>query len=196
VKLRRAELGVFAQARPQSFCVEERAIGVFRLGESVAINDQLVAALPDAPPAIVPCYAAAYDPDSGNSYVLLQDLSATHMHPVTRDQQISITAAVPPADLIERVIDTLAQHHAYWWDHALLHGETFEIGYWSRNAERFGLYLQRRRTSWDSLVANEAAWFPDDLRDLYARVLDHLEQHWARYLEPRFSARAIFSAAS
>ena len=68
---------------------------------------------------------------------------------------------MPPADVIERVIDTLAQHHAYWWDHALLDGTTFHIGYWSRNAERFALYLQRRRISWDSLVANEAAWFPE-----------------------------------
>ena len=151
---------------------------------------QLVAALPVAPPAIVPCYAAAYDPASGNSYLLLHDLSATHMHPVTRDQLISITDAVPPADAIERVVDTLAQHHAYWWDHALFAGETFQIGYWSRNAERFGLYLQRRRVSWDSLLATEADWFPDDLRELYARVLDHLEQHWQHYLEPRFQARA------
>jgi Ecdysteroid kinase-like family len=151
---------------------------------------QLVAALPAAPPAIVPCYAAAYDPASGDSYLLLHDLSATHAHPITRDQQISITDAVPPAQLIERVIDTLAQHHAYWWDHALLDGGTFEIGYWSRDAERFALYLQRRRTSWEGLLANEAAWFPDDLRELYACVLDHLEQHWQRYLEPRFQARA------
>jgi hypothetical protein len=151
---------------------------------------QLIAALPDIPPAIVPCYAAAYDPASGNSYLLLQDLLATHTHPVTRDQQLSITYGVPSAHSIERVTDTLAQHHAYWWNHALLATETFHIGYWSRNAERFALYLQRRRIAWDSLVANEATWFPDDLRDLYARVLDHLEWHWKRYLEPRFQAKA------
>ncbi|MDQ2998236.1 MAG: hypothetical protein M3R61_14460, partial [Chloroflexota bacterium] len=113
---------------------------------------QLIAALPDPPPAIVPCYAAAYDPASSDSYLLLQDLSSTHSHPVTRDQQISIIESVPSAQAIERVVDALAQHHAYWWDHALLTGTTFEIGYWSRNAERFGLYLQRRRISWDSLV--------------------------------------------
>src|SRR4029079_3219915 len=105
-------------------------------------------------------------------------------------QQISIIDAVPPADLIERVIDTLAQHHAHWWDRAVCDDATFHVGYWSRNAERFTLYLQRRRISWDSLVANEAAWFPDDLRDLYVRGLDPLEQHWQRYLEPRFSTRA------
>jgi hypothetical protein len=151
---------------------------------------QLIAALPDPPPAIVPCYAAAYDPASGDSYLLLQDLSATHSHPVTRDQQIGITESVPSARSIERVVDALAQHHAYWWDHELFTGTTFEIGYWSRNAERFALYLQRRRMSWDTLLANEAAWFPADLRDLYVRVLDHLEQHWQQYLEPRFRVKS------
>jgi hypothetical protein len=147
---------------------------------------QLIAALPSPPPAIVPCYAAAYDPASGDSYLLLHDLSATHAHPVTRDQQISIVEGVPPAHQIDRVVDALAQHHAYWWDHARLGGGAFEIGYWSRNAERFGLYLQRRRVSWQSLLAGEAAWFPAELRDLYARVFDRLERHWQRYLEPRF----------
>jgi hypothetical protein len=151
---------------------------------------QLIAALPDTPPAIVPCYAAAYDPDSGNSYLLLHDLSATHSHPVTRDQLINITDAVPPAHAIERVTDALAQHHAYWWNHALFAGDTFQIGYWSRNAERFALYLQRRRVAWDSLVADEATWFPDDLRELYLHVLDHLEWHWKHYLAPRFQAKA------
>lgn len=150
---------------------------------------QLVATLPISPPGIVPCYAAAYDSTSGNSYLLLHDLSATHSHPVTREQQISITHAVPQALAIECVIDTLAQHHGYWWNHALLAGATFEIGYWSRNAERFALYLKRRLVSWDSLVANEAAWFPDDLRELYERVFERLEQHWQRYLEPHFQAR-------
>jgi hypothetical protein len=147
---------------------------------------QLVAALLAAPPAIVPCYAAAYDPASGSSYLLLLDLSATHSHPVTRDQQVSIVDAVPPPDLIARVVDTLAQHHAYWWDHALFASDTFHVGYWSRNAERFALYVQRRRISWEHLLATEAAWFPDDLRGLYEGVLDHLDQHWQRYLEPRF----------
>jgi thiamine kinase-like enzyme len=150
---------------------------------------QMVAALRPAPPALVPCYAAAYDPASGNSYLLMRDLSATHAPPVTRDQQVSIIEAVPPAAAIERVIDTLAQHHAYWWDHPLLATGTFEIGYWSRNADRFAQYLQRRQSAWESLRVDEASWFPDELRDLYERVLAHLSQHWQAYLEPRFRTK-------
>jgi thiamine kinase-like enzyme len=147
---------------------------------------QVAAALHPSPPALVPCYAAANDPESGNTYLLLQDLSETHAPPVTRDQQVSIVDAVPSAAALERVIDTLAQHHAYWWDHPLLAAETFAIGYWSRNADRFAQYLERRRRSWESLQAHEASWFPNDLRDLYERVLLHLPHHWETYLEPRF----------
>src|SRR5687767_5655402 len=44
-----------------------------------------VAELPDHPPITVPCHAAASDPATGDSYLLLQDLSATHASPVTRD---------------------------------------------------------------------------------------------------------------
>jgi hypothetical protein len=147
---------------------------------------QLAATLGPAPPALVPCYAAAYDPASGNSYVLLQDLSATHAPPVTRDQQVSIVEAVPPAAAIERVVDTLAQHHAYWWDHPLLATETFSIGYWSRNADRFAQYLRRRQDAWASLLADEADWFPGNLRALYERVFTHLPRYWETYIEPRF----------
>lgn len=155
-------------------------------GEAEVKFYQVAAALQPSPPALVPCYAAAYDPASGNSYLLLQDLSETHAPALTRDQQLSIVNGVPSTPIIERVVDTLARHHAYWWNHPLLASETFPIGYWSRNVDRFMLYLQRRRRAWESLWANESGWFPDDLRDLYEGVLAHLPQHWETYLEPRF----------
>lgn len=150
---------------------------------------RLVTSLQDHPAVIVPCYVAAYDEPSGNSYLLLLDLSETHRPPVTRDQQISIVESVPPAAYIEAVVDTLAQMHAYWWDHPLLATDRFDVGYWSRNAERFAQYLQRRRTAWEGLITHEKAWFPDDLCELYEEVLEHLPHHWAQYLEPRFRSR-------
>ncbi|MBA3945987.1 MAG: phosphotransferase [Herpetosiphonaceae bacterium] len=146
----------------------------------------LVASLPEYPAGIVPCYSAAYDPQSQNSYLLLQDLSATHQPPVTRDQQISFVEGVPPDHYIEAVTDTLAQIHAYWWDHALLGTDRFDIGYWSRNRERFELYLARLCNSWDQLIAAEQAWFPDNLRALYEHLFVDLPRHWEQYLEPRF----------
>ena len=81
---------------------------------------QLAATLPHHPSITVPCYAAAYDEASGDSYLLLQDLSATHAPPVTRSDQIAMVNGVPSKMVIGAVVDTLAQLHAYWWEHPLL----------------------------------------------------------------------------
>lgn len=151
---------------------------------------RLVAGLPARPPAIVPCYAAEHDSVSGDSYLLLHDLSESHTPPITRDQQVGIVQGVPPDGASERVVDALAQHHGYWWNHPALDGGVFEVGYWSRDAERFGLYLERRSRSWQSLLEGEASWFPTELRALYEHAFAHLRAHWARALEPRFRARA------
>jgi hypothetical protein len=149
----------------------------------------LVASLEDHPPIIIPCYAAAYDETSGNSYLLLQDLSETHAPPLTRDQQINIVEGVPSAVYIEAVVDTLARLHAYWWDHPSLDTGRFSVGYWSRNAERFAQYLQRRSVAWESLITQEHDWFPDDLRRMYEQLLAHLPNYWEHYLEPRFRTK-------
>ena len=141
------------------------------------------------PPVIPPCYAAAYDEASGNSYVLLQDLSETHAPPITRDQQIGFVEGVPPVVHIDAVVDTLAQLHAYWWEHPLLNTNTFHVGYWSRNADRFSQYLQRRKTSWESLIENESEWLPADVRELYEEVFARLPHHWDHFLEPRFRTK-------
>lgn len=147
---------------------------------------RLMAPLPDHPPVIVPCYAAAYDETSGNSYLLLQDLSETHAPPMTRDQQIHFVEGVPTALAIEQVVETLAHLHAYWWEHPWLGTQAFEVGYWSRDAEHFEAYLQRRTTSWQHLIGKEASWLPEDVRELYERVLTRLPYHWERHVAPRF----------
>jgi thiamine kinase-like enzyme len=149
----------------------------------------LVASLRDHPPVTVPCYAAAHDERSGDSYLLLQDVSETHQQPVTRDQQINIVEGVPADVYVEAVVETLAQLHAYWWEHALLEADIFAVGYWSRNADRFEQYLRRRKVAWEDLIANERTWFPGDLRVLYERTFAGLRHHWQRYLEPRFRTR-------
>jgi hypothetical protein len=114
------------------------------------------------------------------------DLSTTHRQPVTRDEQISIVNGIPSAVYIESVVDAMAQLHAYWWEHPLLHTDTFYVGYGSRNAERFEQYLRRRTISWQSLIAGESEWFPNDLRELYEHLLTCLPHYWEQYLAPRF----------
>jgi hypothetical protein len=144
--------------------------------------------LPDHPPVTVPCYAAAYDEESGNSYLLLQDLTKTHMQLRTRKQIIGVVDSVPPPTSIEGAVNALARFHAYWWEHPLLVTSTFEVSYWYRDAGRFEQYLQRRMTSWQSLNTSEESWFPDDLRELYEYVFANLRLYWKDYLAPRFQS--------
>jgi thiamine kinase-like enzyme len=153
---------------------------------------QLVRKLGSHPEVIPPCYAAAHEPASGKSYILLQDLSETHAPPITRDEQISIIQGVPQPAYQEAVIDTLAQLHAYWWDHPLRKAGPFEVGYWSRDKERFVQYLAKRQASWKGLMARrevtEGAWFPGQLINFYEQLFTYLPQFWEKYLAPRFRA--------
>lgn len=110
-------------------------------------------------------------------------------HPLPGISRSALWRAYPQPVYIEAVVDTLAQLHAYWWNHTLLETNLFHVGYWSRTADRFAQYLQRRRSAWDSLISQEEAWFPDDLRDLYDHLFAHLSNHWERYLAPRFRTR-------
>lgn len=148
---------------------------------------KLVTSLPDHPPVLPPCYAAAYDEASGSSYLLLADLSASHAPPETREQEINIAVQVLSPESMVRVIDTLAQFHAYWWQHPLLESGQLVIGYWLRNAERFGLYLERRQRSWDNLIAAEQDWLPADIRTLYEHLLATLPAYWEEHLARRFN---------
>jgi hypothetical protein len=61
---------------------------------------------------LVCCYDAVYLPDSGNSHILLRDLSKTHWQP---------PHPLPPSRLAcELAIDALAQFHVHWWEHPQL----------------------------------------------------------------------------
>lgn len=151
---------------------------------------QVIANLPDHPAIIVPCYGAAYDDATGDSMLLLQDLTATHLPPVTREEQISIVNGVPSKLVIGAVVDTLAQLHAYWWEHPLLATGTFAIGYWTADRERFVQYLTRRRASWVRLTQQAGDHLSAVYRDFYEAIFTQLESHWERYLSPRFQQRA------
>jgi thiamine kinase-like enzyme len=149
----------------------------------------LLVTLPTHPSTIVPCYAATYDQDTGESFLLLQDLSATHQPPVTRDQQVGVVQGVPSPEAITGVVDTLAELHAYWWEHPCLDSEQFPVGYWSGTPDRFAWYRQKRAASWSRLMAAENSWFPLELKALYEQLFARLPVVWERYLQPRFRSK-------
>ncbi len=88
---------------------------------------QHVAALMPRSPT-VPCFDAAFDPESGAYHLLMLDVSDTHM---MTEYDLS-----PRRWHIECMIDLLANFHAFWWDHERL-GNT--IGEFPSQDELHGL---------------------------------------------------------
>ncbi|WP_427892854.1 phosphotransferase family protein [Kribbella sp. GL6] len=146
----------------------------------------LVATLPDHPAVVPRCLAAAGD---DAPYVVLEDLSATHQHPITRAQTIQRPSTLPAPEDQLAVVDTLARLQAYWWEHPLQAAGALEFGYWSDDSEGFERYAQRRRASWRSVLDQHRSWLPSDVVDLYERTFDGLGNHWNTWLRPRMADR-------
>ena len=149
---------------------------------------RLIAEFKDHPQVIPPCFAAEYDSSSGDSFLLLQDLSETHAPPITRLEQISIVNGVPLDIQQESVIDLLAVLHAYWWDHPRLVRGEFDVGYWSHDPERFNQYLAKRMAAWERLSAKDGRRIPAEIRRFYALLFERLPDYFTETLAPRFSA--------
>ena len=150
---------------------------------------QRIKALGDHPPLTPRCYAANHDPATGQSYLLLDDLSSTHAAPVTREEQIGLANSVPSPTAQEAVVDALAALHAYWWEHPLLESSEFDAGYWRRDKERLGEFLTRRKSAWHKVLAQYGEALPDHLRATYESLFHHFPGHWRTYIRPRFQQR-------
>ncbi|GHO82336.1 DUF1679 domain-containing protein [Dictyobacter formicarum] len=148
-------------------------------GQQEAHFYRLLASLPDLSAIFVRCLAAEYDERSGNSYVILEDLSDTH---------IPLIDKVPLATTIETVIDIFAHFHAYWWEHPQL-GSAIGPGRWQRDRAHFELYHQQCMSAWQLLLLHEQDWLPEEIRQSYEQMLYLLPRLWERYWEPRFASK-------
>jgi hypothetical protein len=145
----------------------------------------LVAGLTPRPPGIPPCLAARADSASGDSFVLMLDLSATHVPPLTREGQIGLIDNIPSTNNLGACVTALAHHHAYWWDHPVLRSGQFTVGHWSRDAQRVAAYAERRRASYARMDHSQLL---ATTRALLEQVLAGLEGHGDRTLAPRFTS--------
>ncbi|HVB25673.1 MAG TPA: oxidoreductase family protein [Ktedonobacteraceae bacterium] len=138
---------------------------------------KLVAPLAEQLPMIIHCYAAEFDEANGTSYILLQDVSETHTPPVTRAQLIAYEG-VPEKVQLEQVVDTIAQFHAFWWQHPLLNKDiTGMVQYYSDQ--------QQTQKFWNSFIADEGTWFPANLQAMFEEALASLPQLWECFLASR-----------
>src|SRR4051794_35218655 len=70
-------------------------------------------------PMLVRCLSAEYDETTGESHVLLFDLSETHFTPFTI-AQFRALEVVPEPVYLKQIVDAVAEFHNFWWEHPLL----------------------------------------------------------------------------
>ncbi|MBV9790002.1 MAG: phosphotransferase [Chloroflexi bacterium] len=152
----------------------------------VDFYSRLASLMPDA--ALLPCYAAEWSPATGESFLLLADVSPTH-----------ITADLPLSWLqLATMAQTLAALHACWWEHPTLVdlvGEAPETHFAVDFAECAGYYAELQANLGDQLTPSQRRIFenflahgPDlilpRIRQSRALTLSHPENHNGNILFP------------
>ena len=149
---------------------------------------RLVAPLADRLPMILHPHAAAHDPASGKSHLLLPDLSATHAAPVERARVLALEG-VPSAAHLDAIADALAAFHAYWWEHPALSQPPLPPSGEYGDRVAYDRFLAATAADWSTFSAAEGGGFPVELRDIYEHALPRLPALWDRYLAPRVPER-------
>ncbi len=140
-------------------------------------------------PMIIPHVVATYDEQTGDSLLLLQDLSATHHLPVTRRltaQQPVQQEDMPAEATLHQIVETLAAFHAAWWEHPQLGTPPLELDSDCLDEEHFRDYCQWLDQNWQSCLAAEGHWLPQDIISEISEILRLLPGAWERYLAKRF----------
>jgi Phosphotransferase enzyme family len=159
-------------------------------GQAEVAFYQLIARTPDHPAIIVPCLSSGIDEGSGDSFVLLKDLSSSHEVVVPRDVQLAMVDGVPADAQITAVVDTLARLHAYWWERVT---EPIEVNDWWQDLKGFNASLELLTKAWHSVVRDHGAWLPAEVIELYERILSRLSGFWEREIRDRMRERRNLS---
>ena len=149
---------------------------------------QGAATMPDRLPMLVPCYGAAYDAATGDSWLLLRDVSQTHGAPVTREQLM--TGMGVPSDVqLTAIVAALAGLHAAWWQHPTLGAGHLLVSEWYRDEQGFASTHRQFAAEWRALREREGECLPDAVCTLYDEALVALPRIWERLLTERMAAR-------
>lgn len=137
-------------------------------------------------PMLPACHLAVADPSSGESALLLDDLSATHAPPVRREALLALDGVPARADL-EAMMAALARFHAAFWEHPDLgsSSEQLAVRPWYRDEAHFARHVERRRREWAAFEALPAGGQPFAFREVYTRALAQLPALWERGLGER-----------
>jgi hypothetical protein len=157
-----------------------------RGGQAEVAFYELVARSAGHPPVTVQCLASGIDRQTGDSFLLLADLSDTHQVVVPREVQIAMVDGIPPDAQIMTVIDTLARLQAYWWEQV---AAPLEVASWCRDEASLAAFLEHRTAACDAVFSKHADWLPPEVIELYRSLLRRFPGYWERKLRDRMAKR-------
>jgi hypothetical protein len=147
-------------------------------------------------PPVVRCFDAAYSPASRASHLLLEDLSQTHFQP---------ELPLPPSNRhCELCVETLAQFHAFWWEHPDLGkgmGELFDeaaqaklLGILLPGLTRFMGFLgdrlsPNRRKALEQAISVLPQFWKSRLMSAQRNTLIHGDAHLWNFMHPKDTER-------
>lgn len=130
---------------------------------------------------IAPCYA--YGSSSTGSYVLLKDLSATHQ-PISLAEERTLSEVELRYQII-KMCKTLAQFHAFWWEHPQLDVllQTLSLNGLEndQSVREYQARLAEQYETFSSCVHN----FPQYMDDIFRRLLTNFTAIWETYFKKR-----------
>lgn len=111
---------------------------------------------------------AFYHEQQKISCILLVDLRRTHFN-----LQLNYPL-MPSFKQCSGVVEKLAEFHAYWWDHPLLHKQQF------KHDKDKSLNTDNLFTLYEAFSKSMNEWFSGTLKDVYSRILSNLELIFAK----------------
>jgi len=141
-------------------------------------------------PMIPRRFGMNYDIESGLSFLLLEDLSETHISPVNRERLKTLNG-VPLQTHLDSIVDAIAEFHAAFWENPSFGKipDTTEMRWWYRDENFHAKHVERRTGEWGKFKAMHAHEVPLEWIDLGESVLAALPKLFESQIKPRLGSR-------
>jgi hypothetical protein len=130
---------------------------------------------------VIPAYFAAYDSTTGNSTLILKDVSKTHQPPIGIEALLSLNG-VPDMRYMHHIIDAVARWHQHWWE-----SDTFETIPYFASADGFKARVEKYHADWEAFLA-KGYTIPNEWQQAYEQALTVIPHIYDKYLHSRFQS--------
>ena len=150
--------------------LRQRVVGSRQRRYEVKFHTAVTPSMPNPP--VVRCYQAVYNPETGASHLLFDDVSESHI--------AGQSWCPPPLRQAEKAMDAFAEFHAFWWDYPTL-GELDALPTHTSVTE----HVANTRKHFDRFVDALDGRLTGPQRIVYERTLASLPRLWGRALRGR-----------